>query len=44
MMTQAVSVSRLNNYIKRRLNMDDKLQHLMVEGEISNFKAHICFF
>lgn len=40
MMTQAVSVSRLNNYIKRRLNMDDKLQHLMVEGEISNFKAH----
>ncbi|MGM9567742.1 MAG: exodeoxyribonuclease VII large subunit [Clostridia bacterium] len=40
MMSQAVSVSRLNNYIKRRLNMDDKLQHLMVEGEISNFKAH----
>lgn len=40
MMTQAVSVSRLNNYIKRRLGMDDKLQHLMVEGEISNFKAH----
>ena len=40
MMTQAVSVSQLNNYIKRRLNMDDKLQHLMVEGEISNFKAH----
>ena len=40
MMTQAVSVSRLNNYVKRRLNMDDKLQHLMVEGEISNFKAH----
>lgn len=39
-MQQAVSVSRLNNYIKRRLNMDDKLQHLMVEGEISNFKAH----
>ena len=40
MVPQAVSVSRLNNYIKRRLNMDDKLQHLMVEGEISNFKAH----
>ena len=40
MMSQAVSVSRLNNYIKRRLNMDEKLQHLMVEGEISNFKAH----
>ena len=40
MMPQAVSVSRLNNYIKRRLNMDDKLQKLLVEGEISNFKAH----
>ncbi|MBQ1252129.1 MAG: exodeoxyribonuclease VII large subunit [Firmicutes bacterium] len=40
MVPQAVSVSRLNNYIKRRLNMDDKLQHLMVEGEISNYKAH----
>lgn len=40
MVPQAVSVSRLNNYIKRRLNMDEKLQHLMVEGEISNFKAH----
>lgn len=40
MVPQAVSVSRLNNYIKRRLNMDDKLRHLLVEGEISNFKAH----
>lgn len=40
MVPQAVSVSRLNNYIKRRLNMDDKLQHLLVEGEISNYKAH----
>ncbi len=40
MMTKAVSVSRLNNYIKRRLSMDDKLQKLLVEGEISNFKAH----
>ena len=35
-----VSVSRLNNYIKRRLSMDEKLQKLLVEGEISNFKAH----
>lgn len=39
-MQQAVSVSRLNNYIKRRLNMDDKLKGLLVEGEISNFKAN----
>ena len=37
---RAITVSQLNNYIKRRFEMDDKLQHLLVEGEISNFKAH----
>ncbi|HMM05866.1 MAG TPA: exodeoxyribonuclease VII large subunit [Clostridiales bacterium] len=37
---RAVTVSQLNNYIKRRFEMDDKLQHILVEGEISNFKAH----
>lgn len=37
---RAVTVSQLNHYIKRRFEMDDKLQHIFVEGEISNFKAH----
>lgn len=37
---RTITVSQLNNYIKRRFEMDDKLQHILVEGEISNFKAH----
>lgn len=33
-----VSVSQVNDYIKRILSRDDNLKYLLVKGEISNFK------
>lgn len=35
-MTEPISVSELNNYIKERLESDSRLRLLLVEGEISN--------
>lgn len=34
------SVSQLNSYVKDLLDRDEKLTHIFVTGEISNFKAH----
>lgn len=34
------TVSEVNNYIKRKLDMDENLQVLCVRAEISNFKHH----
>ncbi|MFR5869930.1 MAG: exodeoxyribonuclease VII large subunit, partial [Acutalibacteraceae bacterium] len=35
-----ISVSQLNEYAGRLIANDEMLQGLLVEGEISNFKAH----
>ena len=32
------SVSQLNDYIKSRLEEDENLQSILVQGEVSNFK------
>lgn len=37
---RVVTVGEVNNYIKRKIDMDEKLQLLCVRGEISNFKHH----
>ena len=34
------SVTELNNYVKRILEMDENLKNVFVTGEISNFKNH----
>ena len=34
-----VTVSQVNEYIKRILSQDENLKYIMVKGEISNFKA-----
>lgn len=34
------SVSQLNSYVKGVLDRDEKLTHIFVTGEISNYKAH----
>lgn len=34
------SVAQLNNYVKSVLDNDEKLNHLFVTGEISNYKPH----
>ena len=35
-----LTVSQLNNYVKKQLDGDDRLKNIFVTGEISNFKAH----
>lgn len=35
-----VTVGEVNNYIKRKLDMDDNLRTICVRGELSNFKHH----
>ena len=35
-----VSVSQLNNYLKQRLDKDEALRLVCVEGELSNFTDH----
>ena len=35
-----ITVSALNRYIKYKIDNDENLDHIMVKGEISNFKAH----
>lgn len=39
-MERAVSVYRLTEYIKNRLERDENLQYVTVQGEISNFICH----
>jgi exodeoxyribonuclease VII large subunit len=39
-MNKAVTVSRLNSYIKMLLGNDEYLSNILVKGEISNFKHH----
>ena len=36
----ALSVSQLNEYVRRSLASDPMLQQIVLTGEISNFKAH----
>ena len=36
---QAITVSQLNNYIKVLMDSDEHLEHILVVGEISNFKG-----
>lgn len=47
METKVLSVSELNEYVKRGLEKDPLLQNVAVEGEISNFKRQYnghCYF
>lgn len=37
----ALSVSQLNEYVRRSLASDPMLQSIVLTGEISNFKAHV---
>ena len=39
-MNKAVTVSRLNSYIKLIIGNDEYLSNILVKGEISNFKHH----
>ena len=39
-MDKAITVSRLNSYIKMLLGNDEYLSDVLVRGEISNFKHH----
>lgn len=40
MRPEAISVSKLNKYIKDRVAEDEFLNNVFVKGEISNFKHH----
>jgi len=40
MQASALSVSDLNEYVRRSLAGDPMLQHIAVRGEISNFKPY----
>ncbi|MCQ2738249.1 MAG: exodeoxyribonuclease VII large subunit [archaeon] len=47
MRPQYVTVSRVNQYIKRKLTKDKDLRNIFVKGEISNFKVYPsghCYF
>jgi len=35
-----ISVSEISNYLKKRIESDEKLQNVYLKGEVSNFKAH----
>lgn len=37
---QAVTVTKLNQYIKNKIDQDEYLNNVLVKGEISNFKHH----
>lgn len=37
---QAISVTELNRYIKDKIDGDERLNNVLVKGEISNFKHH----
>lgn len=36
-----ITVSTLNSYLKRKVDIDTQLQHVFIKGEISNFKRNI---
>ena len=36
----AITVSELNKYIKEKIASDEFLNHILIKGEISNFKNH----
>ena len=36
----AISVTELNKYIKGKFEDDERLNNILVKGEISNFKHH----
>ena len=36
-----ITVSTLNNYLKRKIDVDMQLQHVFIKGEISNFKRNM---
>ena len=36
-----ITVSALNNYLKRKIDVDMQLQHVFIKGEISNFKRNM---
>ena len=38
--SMAISVSKLNSYIKDKIADDEYLNNILVKGEISNFKNH----
>lgn len=40
MQIEAISVAKLNFYIKQRFEEDEFLKNVLVKGEISNFKSH----
>lgn len=35
-----LTVSALNKYLKAKIDQDSQLQHILIKGEISNFKHH----
>ena len=37
---EAITVTKLNQYIKSRIDEDEYLNNVLVKGEISNFKHH----
>lgn len=37
---EAITVTKLNQYIKSKIDEDEYLNHVLVKGEISNFKHH----
>ncbi len=39
-MASYITVSALNNYLKRKFEVDSHLGHVYLKGEISNFKSH----
>jgi exodeoxyribonuclease VII large subunit len=40
MQIEAISVTKLNQYIKTKIDTDEYLNNVFVKGEISNFKHH----
>lgn len=40
MKPEPISVTQLNRYIKDKVDQDEYLNHVLVKGEISNFKHH----
>lgn len=40
MVYEAITVTKLNQYIKNKIDADEYLNNILVKGEISNFKHH----
>ena len=41
MQAAALTVSDLNEYVRKKLASDPALFHIAVRGEVSNFKQHV---